>query len=194
MTYSTIPLHKFADCDRCGSESTPCKKRKKELLCFNCCKIEDVQKQISKAKARETASRLRNKFSREHSEQAAAQVSKNAALTRWFNDRRKEMNGVCAHCGGRTEKHNDATFKCSIAHILPKAYFKSVAMHPLNWIELCFYKNSCHTNFDNKMLDIIELNCFDTVIERFIAMYPDIAQDEKRRIPIILLNYVKYNT
>jgi hypothetical protein len=112
-------------------------------------------------------------------------------LQRWFNDRHREMKGSCQHCGGKSEKGR-GTYKCSIAHILPKAHFKSVATHPDNWIELCFYgKNSCHTNFDNYMLDITDLNCFDEVIRKFVAIYPDIAIAERRRIPQVLLNYLE---
>ena len=70
---------------------------------------------------------------------------------------------------------------------------KSLATHPLNWIELCFYGNSCHQNFDNKMLDILDLNCLDTVIERVVAMYPSIDEKEKRRIPKVLLDYIEDN-
>lgn len=118
-------------------------------------------------------------------------VPAGAEMKRWFDERRKEMTGHCWHCGGRSLKDNDQMFHYSIAHLLPKAYFKSVAKHPLNWIELCFYGKSCHTNFDNKMLDIIELNCFDEVIKRFVSMYPDIAPEERRRIPTILLQYLE---
>jgi len=113
-----------------------------------------------------------------------------AELERWFKERQKEMTGRCMNCGGKTEaftKH----YKCSIAHILPKAYFKSVATHSENWIELCFYGNSCHTNYDNKMLDLIDMNCFDTIIQKFTKIYPSIAQEEKRRIPPILIEYLK---
>lgn len=111
-------------------------------------------------------------------------------LQRWFNDRHKEMKGSCQHCGGKSEKGRN-TYKCSVAHILPKAYFKSVATHPLNWIELCFYGKSCHTNFDQLSLDITELNCFDEVITKFVAIYPDIAIAERRRIPQVLLQYIE---
>jgi hypothetical protein len=122
-------------------------------------------------------------------------ITGGAELKRWFADRRNEMTGRCDNCGNSTCKHDDKKFHFSIAHILPKAYFKSVATHPLNWLELCFWgSNSCHTNMDNKVLDLINMNCFDKIIERFIAMYPDIAENEKRRIPAVLLEYVKNNT
>lgn len=116
-----------------------------------------------------------------------------AELDRWFKERQKEMTGRCVNCNGKTEAHTKH-FKCSIAHILPKAYFKSVATHPDNWLELCFYGNSCHTNYDNKMLDLIEMNCFDTIIQKFVKMYPSIAQEERRRIPPILIEYLKTET
>lgn len=113
-----------------------------------------------------------------------------AVLDRWFRDRQKEMTGRCMNCGGKTEAHTKL-YKCSIGHILPKAYFKSVATHSENWLELCFYGNSCHTNYDNKMIDLIDLNCFDKVIQKFTKIYPFIAPEEKRRIPPILIEYLK---
>jgi hypothetical protein len=112
------------------------------------------------------------------------------ALDRWFREVRKNMTGKCMNCGGKTEAFTK-NYKCSIAHILPKAYFKSVATNNDNWLELCFYGNSCHSQMDNKMLDLIDMNCFDTIIKRFAAMCPNIAQDEKRRIPPILIEYLK---
>lgn len=110
-------------------------------------------------------------------------------LERWFNDRHKEMTGKCSNCGDKSCK-GAANYKCSVAHILPKKLFKSVATHRLNWIELCFWGKSCHTNFDNHMLDITELNCFDEVIEKFVAMYPEIDKKERKYIPDALRQYI----
>jgi len=113
------------------------------------------------------------------------------ALDRWFREVRKSMTGKCMNCGGKTCADNDKEYKRSVAHILPKAYFKSVATHPDNFLELCFYGNSCHTNLDHHMIDLIELNCFDTVIQKFTKIYPHIAKDELRRVPPILIEYLK---
>ena len=109
----------------------------------------------------------------------------------WYLEIRKDMKGVCSHCGDKSCKDDDEKFHFSIAHILPKEFFPSIAKHPLNFIELCFWNNSCHTNFDNKILDIMDLNCFDEVITKFVAMYPMIAKEERKRIPQILLDYVE---
>lgn len=112
---------------------------------------------------------------------------------KWFKARRKEMTGKCAHCGEPSCRDNNEYFRFSICHILSKNLFESVALHPLNWIELCHFGNSCHANLDNKMLDLIDLHCFDTVIERFVAMYPAIDKAERKYIPDVLLQYAKDN-
>lgn len=115
----------------------------------------------------------------------------NAELQRWFEDRRKEMTGRCDNCGGKTCKDDDKYYKFSIAHLLPKAYVKSVATHPKNFLELCHFGNGCHSQMDNKLLDLIDMNCFDKIVERVTEMYPHIAPEERRRIPAILREYIK---
>ena len=47
-----IATSKYGDCDRCGDKDTECRKRKKEMLCLSCCKIEDTKKQVTKANQR----------------------------------------------------------------------------------------------------------------------------------------------
>jgi hypothetical protein len=111
----------------------------------------------------------------------------------WFKERRKEMKGKCSHCGNPSSKKDDEKFHFSIAHILPKSLFPSIATHPDNWIELCFWGNSCHTNFDNSAIDLIDMNCFDEIIEKFIRLYPSIIPEERRRIPQILIEYYNQN-
>jgi hypothetical protein len=145
-----------------------------------------VKKPIAKKSAK--------KLAQEAEEKAVRTTGGGSELDRWFKARRIEMEGVCLHCGEKTTKHQDQWYKSGVAHILPKNIFKSIKTHPLNWIELCFWKNNCHGNFDNHMIDITELNCYDLVIERFIVMYPDISPKERKYIPDVLLQYVKNET
>lgn len=158
-------------------------------------KLSISQRAIEKHKAEKSNKSFDNKVkeivSRE--EEREIVVGKGfGELWRWFERQREFMTGICMHCGGKTEKFNDEKFHYSICHILPKGknYFPSVATNDSNWIELCYYNNSCHSNLDNHMIDLIELNCWSTVIDRFIAMYPSIDNKEKRRIPTVLLQYV----
>lgn len=111
----------------------------------------------------------------------------------WFEERRKEMTGICKHCGGKTCKDDNDKFHFSLAHILPKAYFPSVATNEYNCLELCFWNKNCHGNMDNKILDLIDMNCFDEIITKFLIMYPSIDKKERRRIPAVLMQYVNDN-
>ena len=184
-----IPKSKTGDCCQCDNKNVPVVKVGKELFCLYSCHRKN------KAKAQMQKSVLKNKVrSLGDSEENKTMLENNAAKQRWFNERRKEMKGFCQNCGGKSCKDSDEYFRFSIAHILPKAYFKSVSTHEDNWLELCHFGNSCHTNLDNAQIDLIDLNCFDTVIEKFVRIYPNIAQDEKRRIPFVLMEYLKTET
>lgn len=119
------------------------------------------------------------------------QSSVDNAMWEWFKRQRPKMKGFCSNCGGKTMKDDDEKFHYSIAHLLPKNFFKSIATNDFNWIELCYYGRSCHANYDNHMIDLTDLNCFDEVITKFVAMYPSIDKKERRRIPSVLLQYIE---
>lgn len=117
-------------------------------------------------------------------------------LDNWFEERRKEMTGNCLFCQGKTEKDNDETFKNSIAHLLAKRknQFPSVACHPDNWLELCFYGNSCHTNFDNGIITwefLADSKEFEVIAEKFKKIYPFIPESEKRNLPEPLIKLIE---
>ncbi len=112
-------------------------------------------------------------------------------MENWFKNRRKEMVGVCLFCGGKTEKDNGLTYKRSIAHLLPKrnTQFPSIAYNRDNWLELCFYGNSCHTNFDNGIITwelLKDSKEWDIIVKKFNKLYPFIDEFEKRNIPALL--------
>ena len=183
-----IATSKYGDCTVCGMKDTDCRKRGKVLICLQCCRTSDNKVQMQKANDRNKVRALgrtpENKELLEH----------HISLDKWFNDRRKEMTGVCQHCGGKSCKDDDKFFKFSCCHLLPKAYFPSIATNPYNFLELCFWGNNCHGNMDNKILDFMDMNCFDQIIQKFVKIYPSIAKNERRRIPEILLQYLEVET
>lgn len=171
-------------CDDCKGKETEGVKVGKVFRCILSHRKEKAKQYTAKAREKTIVRSIYKTQDR--------QIAKDyTELDIWFKERRKEMTGRCKHCGGHSCKHDDKYFKHSIAHILPKAYFPSVATHPDNWIELCFWNKSCHTQMDNKMLDLIDMNCFDEIITKFCKIYPSIAKEERRRIPSILLQYIE---
>lgn len=174
MGYNSTIINKKKKCKSCGRMDYIFSKGR----CKQCSTQEDSKKRIDAHEEQETECGR------------AKKNNSGAEIQRWFLDRRDEMVGYCANCGKPSCKNDDKYYKHSIAHILPKAYFPSVATHPSNWIELCFWGNSCHTNMDNKTLDLSEMACWDVIVKRFQEIYPSISKNERRRIPSILLQYI----
>lgn len=106
----------------------------------------------------------------------------------FFRAMRKKMKGVCLFCGQKTEKNNDDLYRCSIAHLLPKrpinqGGFPSVGIHEENWIELCHFNNSCHTQFDHGRITwefIKDSKEWDTIKEKLLTVLPAVAMEERK--------------
>jgi len=119
-------------------------------------------------------------------------------LDLWFEERRKEMTGVCAECGGKTGKHDDKFYRHSICHILPKRdnMFPSISTHDLNWIELCFWGNSCHSKYDSSFEKAAQMRIWPYVCKRLNILYPLLTREEKAKLPDIIVQEIlpeKYN-
>lgn len=112
------------------------------------------------------------------------------AIDKWFNDRRYEMSGTCVcGCGQKSSKGENRYFKHSIAHVLGKAKFPSIATHPVNFIELAFW-GGCHSTFDDKGYAYCkETNpkLWAIVVQRFKVLFPCIAENEIKYIPDVLM-------
>lgn len=120
-----------------------------------------------------------------------------AAEDKWFDDRGKELTGRCLLCGEPTQK-GKPNERCSIAHLFAKReiMFPSIKLHPENSIELCFYGNSHHTNFDNNMLELSTIKteypeAWFEILRKTSILVPCMTQQEKNKVPEILLNAIK---
>lgn len=101
----------------------------------------------------------------------------------FFKSMRKGMKGKCLFCGGTTMKEDDEKFHFSLAHLLPKSIFKSVATNPENIIELCFWNNSCHTNFDNGTITwefIKDSKEWEIIREKLLNILPSVVMEERK--------------
>jgi hypothetical protein len=127
------------------------------------------------------------------SQEVVDELHEKKKLQQWFIDRRLEMTGVCAcGCGKSTSRNDNENYKSSLAHVLAKKLFHSIATHPANCIELNFW-DGCHTTFDNMGYE----HCYRTkpvlwaiVVRKFKILYPHIAPSERKHIPDILLQFI----
>lgn len=137
--------------------------------------VSKVRKSIPKVSNKRKISNVKNK-----------ENGSDIEIDRFFEKMRKEMTGKCVFCGGKTEKNNDKYYKFSIAHLFPKkpSMFPSIATHPLNWLELCYFGNSCHSNFDNGKLSFELLKDskeWDIIVHKFNQLSPLLTDTERTK-------------
>jgi len=142
------------------------------------------------AKPKKPLKKISNKKAAEMKE--AKTVNTDSELDKWFEERRKEMTGVCANCGGKTGKDDDKFYRHSIAHILPKrdSMFPSVATVNYNWVELCFWGNSCHSKYDSSWEAAAKMRIWPFVIHNVNILYPKLTSEEKARLPEVLIQEI----
>ena len=102
-------------------------------------------------------------------------------LDKWFEERRKELIGTCqCGCGQPSQKKDDTFYRGSCCHIFPKATFKSISAHPLNFVERAMF-GGCHSNMDNKSIDLWPnmADWFD-IKEKITRLIPFIRPEEKK--------------
>jgi len=124
-------------------------------------------------------------------EKAQKELGGDSEEKKWYKQRQKFLTGKCMICGTEYDKNNFRYAVNATAHILSKADFPSVKTHPLNWLELpsicCHYKFDYLLSWGEKK----ELPIWGLIVERFIMIEPNIAQEERSRIPEELLETIK---
>lgn len=126
-------------------------------------------------------------------EQKTILAGDDTELQKFFKKAMKQMVGSCFKCGAKTETHLYQFAILSICHILPKrpSMCPSVALHPLNWIELC---PDHHTEFDRVDWESRETwGCWPEIRDRLVMVYPDLAEKEKRHFPESVLKFMEKN-
>lgn len=93
-----------------------------------------------------------------------------------------KTTGYCQECGHPIER-TEFYIHASIAHVLPKSKFPSVAFHPDNWIELGT-ECGCHNRYDTGYKTAQTMKVWPIAREKFQKFRAFIlTEDEKRRIP-----------
>lgn len=96
---------KFGNCTRCPEKDTECRKRGKDLVCLHCCKIEDTQKQVTKANLRNRVRGLRGHQVEAGNEDAASRSALIQDIDFYFSrylrirDMDEYSNCKCFICG-----------------------------------------------------------------------------------------------
>lgn len=100
---------------------------------------------------------------------------------KWWEDRRRDLVGTCqCGCGSKSQKKDDTYYRHCICHIFPKRLFKSVARHPLNFVERAFW-GGCHTNMDDQSIEKwVGMADWDDIKAKVERIVPYISPEEKK--------------
>jgi len=103
-----------------------------------------------------------------------------SGLDRWFEDTRKKLVGVCqCGCARKSSKFENDHYRASCCHIFPKRIFKSVMLHPLNYVERNFW-DGCHSVLDNTSMDRWpNMADWDDIVEKFHQLAPLLTDEER---------------
>lgn len=113
-------------------------------------------------------------------EKEQKEIGGDSELDLFFEAMRKRLKGKCLFCNSGTTWKNDELWRIAVAHLLPKAKFKSVATNSENWVELCW---NCHTEFDSAKITwelLKDSKEWDIIREKLFTVLPLVHEEEKK--------------
>lgn len=124
-------------------------------------------------------------------EKQAAEVRGDAKteLQLWYDRIMSTEEPVCWETGESIDKTDRLGWHGSIAHILPKKTFPSVATHPLNYVILKMWGGT-HDRYDGSWSKAQKMKVWPRVVERFLQFQHEIADSERKYIPDCLLKHI----
>jgi hypothetical protein len=101
-------------------------------------------------------------------------------LGKWFNIQISMMPSECENCNTFLNPYAPWSARAYIAHIVPKRFFESVMVHPLNRLFLCI---DCHAKFDNSLSrEVMQMPCWPIAVSRFNAIKSSIDPLELKHL------------
>lgn len=125
------------------------------------------------------------KLVQKEKEQAAAK-DEETELQKWYARIMAFETPVCWETGSKINKEDKRAWQGSVAHVLPKKLFPSVATHPKNYLILQMY-GGAHGQYDSSWHNAQKMKVWPIAVGRFLMIEPDIAPDERKYIPDCLL-------
>lgn len=111
-------------------------------------------------------------------------------LQKWYAAIMDKEEGKCWETGERINKDDKMGWHGSIAHILPKSDFPSVATHPLNYMILKMWGGT-HGQYDSNWENASKMKVWPYAMKIVNILYPLLKRDEKARLPEIIIQEIK---
>ena len=111
-------------------------------------------------------------------------------LQKWYANIMRKEEGRCWETRERIDKNDTLGWHGSIAHILPKSDFPSVETHPMNYMILKMW-GGAHGQYDSSWENASKMKVWGHACKVFNILYPLLSQEEKRKLPDIIIQEIK---
>lgn len=111
-------------------------------------------------------------------------------LVKWYEKIMQNEPGKCWETNERINKQDKLGWHGSIAHILCKKNFPSVATHPQNYMILSMW-NGSHANYDSSWERAASMKVWPYALKIIITvLLPLLPSEEKRHLPDVVLQEI----
>jgi hypothetical protein len=106
-------------------------------------------------------------------------------LSDWYYYQVLHCDWICENCRNPIIAVSEGEKISCQAHILPKEYFPSVALHPLNHLLLAGFLSDCgcHYKYDFSWEKAVKMPVFELAISRFLSFKKHLSVKEYMRLP-----------
>lgn len=119
-------------------------------------------------------------------EEKKARGGEKTDLEKWYAVIMEKEIGRCWETGKVISKADKDGWHASIAHVLPKKLFPSVATHTRNYLILSA-REGAHSRYDLSWQSAQEMRVWPIAMSRFFELEPDIADNERKYLPDFFL-------
>lgn len=111
-------------------------------------------------------------------------------LQKWYSEIMEKEVARCWETGEPINKQDKKAWHGSIAHVLPKGDYPSVATHPLNYMILKMW-GGAHGQYDASWEKAAKMKVWPHACKIFNILYPLLSREEKSRLPEIIIQELK---
>lgn len=111
-------------------------------------------------------------------------------LQEWYAIIMGREEGKCWETGERIDKNDTMGWHGSIAHILDKKNYPSVATHPLNYMILKMWGGT-HGQYDSSWKNAARMKVWPYAVKIMNILYPCLTKEEKAKLPEIITQEIK---
>lgn len=130
------------------------------------------------------------KSAKKIAQEKAERSGNDTDLQQWYARIMETENPVCWETGERINKADKKGWQGSIAHVLPKSLFPSVATHPQNYMILKMWGGT-HGQYDSSWENASKMKVWGHACKIFNILYPLLTREEKAKLPDVIIQEIK---